>query len=248
MVSPDGSTLYVAGQGPPDFGGRVVPVTTATGAVGTATSFDAFGITDPAALAVTPDGSGLLVADSANNWVDTVPTADPSQPLEPVRLPAGTGSSSSTGTDHPTDIVTGPDGVDAFVVTGLDTVLPYDLARRDLRTSRPGVPGGDVDDGGHSGMTRVCTTSWARDRVVRSVASRRRTPPVGIRSRGRQGCGGAAPAATTASAAWRDRNSADGRPAAPSSSSRATGMSAARCQTFGIVSGQEISPQNSVPR
>ena len=130
VVSPDGATLWVAGQGPPDFGGRVVPVSTATGAVGVATSFDAFGITDPAALAVTTDGAQLLVADSANNWIDAVLTADPAQPLTPVRLPNGTGTASASGADHPTDVVTSPDSAGAFVVTGLGTVLPYRPAHR----------------------------------------------------------------------------------------------------------------------
>jgi DNA-binding beta-propeller fold protein YncE len=129
VVSPDGASLYVAGQGPPDFGGRVVPITTATGAVGPSTSFDAFGITDPAALAVTPDGSRLLVADSANNWVDTVLTVAPGQPLRPVQLPVASGTAAASGADHPTDVVTGP-GVGAFVVTGLSTVLPYSWEHR----------------------------------------------------------------------------------------------------------------------
>jgi DNA-binding beta-propeller fold protein YncE len=130
VVSPDGATLWVAGQGPPDFGGRVVPVSTATGAVGAATSFDAFGITDPAALAITPDGTQLLVADSANNWIDAVLTADPARPLTPVRLPTGSGTASASGADHPTDVVTSPDSGGAFVVTGLSTVLPYRPAHR----------------------------------------------------------------------------------------------------------------------
>lgn len=125
VVSPDGTTLFVAGQGPPDYGGRVVSVATATGLAGPTTNFDAFGITDPAALAVTPDGSRLLVADSANNWIDTVATGDLTRPLPPAHLPTG-GSAPGTGTDHPTDIVTGPAGTDAFVVTGMDTVLPFD--------------------------------------------------------------------------------------------------------------------------
>jgi len=126
VVSADGSTLYVAGQGPPDYGGRVVPVAVATGAVGTATAFDRFGISDPAALTLTPDGSEVLVADSANDWIDTVPVAAPTEPSAPVRLPSGGGS----GTGHPTDIVTGPGATGVFVVTGLGTVLPYDPARR----------------------------------------------------------------------------------------------------------------------
>jgi DNA-binding beta-propeller fold protein YncE len=122
VVSADGATLYVAGQGPPDFGGQVVPVTVATGAVGPSTGFDRFGISDPAALALTPDGTQLLVADSADNWIDVVSMATFADPLDPVHLPGGAGS----GTDHPTDIVTGPGTTGAFVVTGLGTVLPYD--------------------------------------------------------------------------------------------------------------------------
>ena len=47
VVSPDGATLFVAGQGPPDFGGRVEAVSTATGLVGPVTSFDSFGISRP---------------------------------------------------------------------------------------------------------------------------------------------------------------------------------------------------------
>ena len=126
VVSADGATLYVAGQGPPDFGGRVVPVTVATGAVGPSTGFDRYGISDPAALALSPDGAQLLVADSADNWIDVVPIADFTQPLDPG-TPAGRGGS---GTDHPTDIVTGPATTGTFVVTGLGTVLPYDAVHQ----------------------------------------------------------------------------------------------------------------------
>jgi len=122
VLSADGSTLYVAGQGPPDYGGRVVEVDVATGVVTASTGFDRFGISDPAALALTPDGAHLLVADSADSWIDTVAVADFANPLAPVRLPGG----AATGTDHPTDIVTGPGTTGAFVVTGLDSVLPYD--------------------------------------------------------------------------------------------------------------------------
>jgi len=128
VTSADGTTLYVAGQGPPDYGGRVVPITTSTGAVGAATGFDRFGIADPAALALTPDGSQLLVADSADNWIDTVPVADFANPLPPVRLPTGGATAADSGTNHPTDIVTGPGDTGVFVVTGLGTVLPYDPA------------------------------------------------------------------------------------------------------------------------
>ena len=137
VVSPDGATLYVGGQGPPDYGGRVVPVTVATGAVGVPTGFDRFGISDPAALAVTPDGAQLLVADSANNWIDTVPIADLAHPEVPARLPSGGGTAAASGTDHPTDIVTGPATTGGFVVTGLGTVLPYDPVHQTFGRSVP---------------------------------------------------------------------------------------------------------------
>ena len=130
VVSADGATLYVAGQGPPDYGGRVVPITTSTGAVGRPTGFDRFGIADPAALALTPAGTQLLVADSADDWIDTVPVADFADPLPPVRLPTGGTTAATSGTNHPTDIVTGPGDTGVFVVTGLDTVLPYDPVHR----------------------------------------------------------------------------------------------------------------------
>ena len=130
VVSSDGSTLYVAGQGQPDYGGRVVPIVTATGAVGAAAGFDRYGISDPAALALTPDGSQLLVADSADNWIDIVPIADFANPLTPVRLPSGGTTAASSGTDHPTDIVSGPGTTGAFIVTGHGTVLPYDPVRQ----------------------------------------------------------------------------------------------------------------------
>jgi DNA-binding beta-propeller fold protein YncE len=122
-VSADGATVYVVGQGGVDFGGRLVPVATATGTVGAAIGFDQFGIGDPSALALTADGTTILVADSANNWIIPVPVATLAVPGGPVRLP--TGRSASTGTDHPSDIVVGPGATGAFVVTGLDTVLPF---------------------------------------------------------------------------------------------------------------------------
>lgn len=130
VVSADGATLYVAGQGPPDYGGRVVTITTATGAIGAPTGFDRYGISDPAALALTPDGSQLMVADSADNWIDTVPTGDFANPLPPVRLPTGGATAAASGTDHPTDIVTGPGSTGVFVVNGLGSVLPYDPVHR----------------------------------------------------------------------------------------------------------------------
>ena len=230
VVSPDGATLWVAGQGPPDFGGRVVPVSTATGAVGAATSFDAYGITDPAALAVTPDGSQLLVADSANNWIDAVLTADPATPLSPVRLPTSSGTASAAGVDHPTDIVTAPDSYGAFVVTGLGHRAALPSVPTDLRLADPGVLRRHVD-----GRVAPDLSRPARTRCARFGPG-----PTGV---GHGVAGVVPPAASTAWAAWGDRNSAGPRPAAASSSSSARGTSAASCHTRGMVSGHEMIPQ-----
>jgi len=136
-VTADGSTVYLVGQGPPDFGGRVLPITTATATPGVAASFDYYGLSDPAALAVQPDGSSLLVVDSANNWVNPVPLASFANPPTPVRLPTQQAGSTSTGTQHPTDIVLGPAGTGAFVVVGFDTVLPYDPAAQTFGKAIP---------------------------------------------------------------------------------------------------------------
>jgi len=124
VVSPDGATVYVVGQGGTDFGGRLVPIAAATGSVGTPTGFDRFGIADPAAVALTADGTTVLVADSADNWIVPVPVADLATPSDPVRLPTG-GPAVVAGTDHPSDLVVGPGSTGAFVVTGLDSVLPF---------------------------------------------------------------------------------------------------------------------------
>jgi hypothetical protein len=45
-----------------------------------------------------------------------------------VRLPERPGTTSGTG--HPTDIVTGPGGSGTFVVDGFDAVVPYEAATR----------------------------------------------------------------------------------------------------------------------
>lgn len=92
---------------------------------GAATGFDRFGISDPAAVAVTSDGATVLVADAANNWVNPISVATFSSPSNPVRLPQLSSDSTATGTGHPTDIVIGPDQTEAYLVDGFDAVIPY---------------------------------------------------------------------------------------------------------------------------
>ena len=135
VVTSDGKTVYVVGHGGTDFGGRLVPIDAATGAVGAATSFDQFGIADPAALAITADGSTIIVADSADNWIVPVPIAHFATPSDPIRLPSGGGPAAASGTGHPSDVVTGPGTTGAFVVAGLDAVLPFDPTTNAFATS-----------------------------------------------------------------------------------------------------------------
>jgi DNA-binding beta-propeller fold protein YncE len=135
-VTEDGATVFVVGQGGTDFGGRVLPITAASGARSPETGFDRFGISDPAALVVIPDGSSLLVVDSANNWVNPVPLATFSDPPPPIRLPQQTASASTSGTQHPTDIVLGPGGT-AFIVDGFNAVRPYDVAAQTFGRAIP---------------------------------------------------------------------------------------------------------------
>jgi hypothetical protein len=123
VTSADGATVYVVGQGGDDFEGSVVPIDASLGSTGPAASFT--GVADPAALTMAPDGSGLLVVDSANNWVNPLPLATFTEPPAPDRLPAVDTGPSVSGTQHPTDIVAGPRPLGAFVVYGFSTVIPY---------------------------------------------------------------------------------------------------------------------------
>jgi DNA-binding beta-propeller fold protein YncE len=127
-ISPDGSTLYVIGQGGKDFGGRLLPISVASRALQTEASFDAFGIASPASLIISPTGSAAFVVDSANNWVNpvTLSSSSPATPTPPVRLPALIGVAG--GTQHPSDIALALDGVTAFIVDGFDAIVPYDTA------------------------------------------------------------------------------------------------------------------------
>lgn len=137
VVTNDGATVYVVGQGGSDYGGRVLPIVAATGATLAMTGFDQFGISDPAAVAIDPTGTGLLVADAANNWINPVPLDAFSDPPDPIRLPQQSRDSSTPGTGHPTDVVFGPGRSGAFVVDGFSVVLPYQPANH---TFSPAIP------------------------------------------------------------------------------------------------------------
>ncbi|MHB1518649.1 MAG: YncE family protein [Acidimicrobiales bacterium] len=124
VVNAQGTMIYVVGQGGPNYGGRVVPITTA-GTVLPATSFDRFGIGDPAALAIVPGGASLDVVDAANDWVNPVLLSSYLNPPDPVPLPARTTTIHVGGTRHPTDIVAGPGSTGMFIVVGFDSVVPF---------------------------------------------------------------------------------------------------------------------------
>lgn len=123
VTSAGGATVYVVGQGGDDFEGRIVPIDASPGTTLPPASFT--GVADPAAVTVAPNGSGLLVVDSANNWVNPVPFATFTDPPAADHLPAVDTGPSVSGTQHPTDIVAGPGSVGAFVVYGFSTVIPY---------------------------------------------------------------------------------------------------------------------------
>ncbi|MGO8873149.1 MAG: YncE family protein [Acidimicrobiales bacterium] len=124
VVSADGAMVYVVGQGGPNFGGRVLPIVTATRTTLPPASFDRYGIADPAAVALAPDGSSLLVVDAANDWVNPMPLATFLDPPFPVPLPSREAGVSTT-TRHPTDVVFAPGGDEAFIVDGFDSVIPF---------------------------------------------------------------------------------------------------------------------------
>ncbi len=130
VVSPDGSTIYVVGQGGTDYQGRVLSIAAATDTPGPVASFAAFGITQPAALAVVGGGSALAVVDAANNAVDPLPVTSFASPPSPVPIPVQPGSAHGSGTQHPSEIVPGPGGRHAWIVDGFDSVVRYDTATR----------------------------------------------------------------------------------------------------------------------
>ena len=141
-VTGDGATVYVVGQGGADFGGRVLPIVAATGATLPTTGFDQYGIADPAALAVDPDGIALLVVDSANNWVNPVLGGHVLRTPGPGPAPAPRGAHPTSGTAAPDRHRARPRAVPApSSWTGFDTVHPLPARVPDLRPADPGVLG-----------------------------------------------------------------------------------------------------------
>ena len=140
-VTDDGSTIYVVGQGPPDYGGRVLPIATADGTVGGPASFDNYGISDPAALAVEPDGSALSVVDSANNWVNPAARGHVRRPPDagPAARP-GTGRSHDRVPSTPPTSSSGPGAPAPSSSRGSTPSFPT-TRLRDLRPRHPGVHG-----------------------------------------------------------------------------------------------------------
>jgi len=124
-VSPNGSTVYVIGQGGANFGGRIQSIDVTTGALGPSGTFDAYGIAAPAAIVVGPSGHNLFVLDAANDWITEAPAAT-LVPAPPYRIPAEPGTAAA-GVQHPTDMVLAPGGSTAYVVDGFDALVPFHL-------------------------------------------------------------------------------------------------------------------------
>ncbi len=125
VLAPDGTTLLVVGQGGSTFGGRILTVPLPSGPATAPASFDVFGnVSSPSAVAVTPDGTLALVADGPNNWVVPVAVGSTLVPRPPARMPVQSGADGGLSTQHPTDLVLGPGGGTAWIVTGFDALLP----------------------------------------------------------------------------------------------------------------------------
>ena len=96
-VSTDGSTVFVVGQGRPDFGGRVLPIAAATGTPGAAASFDKLRHCRPGRPGRRARRRSLLVVDAANNWVNPVPLATFANPPATGAAPDPTGRCPQVG-------------------------------------------------------------------------------------------------------------------------------------------------------
>ncbi len=94
----------------------------------TATGFDRFGISDPAAVAVTSDGATASGGRCRQQLGQPHPGGHLLEPVDPGPAASVELRLHATGTGHPTDIVLGPDQTGAFIVDGFDAVIPYSPA------------------------------------------------------------------------------------------------------------------------
>jgi YVTN family beta-propeller protein len=103
-------TGYIASYG----GGALIPFDTATNGLGKQVA-----VNDPAAVAITPDGSTAWIANYSENTVT------------PVVLATGAVGNAITVGTNPDDIAITPDGAEAFVTNyGSDTVSVIDLSTK----------------------------------------------------------------------------------------------------------------------
>ena len=171
VVTGNGATVYVVGQGGSDYGGRVLPIVASTGAAQPMTGFDQFGISDPAAVAVNPAGTELLVADSANNWVNPVAVSTFADPADPVRLP-------TRPRDRAPDRHRLRPGRDRRVRGGrVQRCHPLPAHLPDLRDADRGVHRRVVDGGGRRTLTRPVAVPGAPAPVRRRARQARPSTP-----------------------------------------------------------------------
>ena len=120
VVTADGATVYVVGQGGADYGGRVLPIVASTGTPGP------WPASTNSASPIRPPSPSTR--RDARCWWWTRPTTGstrsrwPRSPTPPRRCGC---PATGPGTGHPTDIVFGPGNTGAFVVDGFNAVIPY---------------------------------------------------------------------------------------------------------------------------
>ncbi len=134
-VTADGATVYVAGQGGADFGGRVLPIVTATRATLQPTGFDRY--RHRRSRRPGPGRRRFVDAGGRQRQQLDQPGRNGHLYRSSATRPAAAapGSTSTSGTEHPTDIVTGPGGTGVFIVDGFTSLIPYQPATQ--RFGRP---------------------------------------------------------------------------------------------------------------
>lgn len=142
MISPDGTTAYVACP----LSGTVVPINTSTNTTGS----PIFVGEGPSGLAITPNGATLYVANFGAFAVvnGLVMQFSDGTTVTPFDIATGTAGTPITVGSEPSSVAITPDGTTAYVVNlASGTVTPIDIATNSagspitLNATLTGTPG-----------------------------------------------------------------------------------------------------------